>query len=68
MKVKMTKLFASFWGSDLLRVSDRTLLLEKIFLRNYNYITADSYSMVERYNKFFGNTKKNWILFIMVYR
>lgn len=56
-KGKMTKLFASFWGSDLLRVSDRTLLLEKIFLRNYNYITADSYSMVERYNKFFGNTK-----------
>lgn len=56
-KSVQTKLFASFWGSDLLRVSDRTLLLEKIFLRNYNYITADSYSMVERYNKFFGNTK-----------
>lgn len=56
-KCVQTKLFASFWGSDLLRVSDRTLLLEKIFLRNYNYITADSYSMVERYNKFFGNTK-----------
>ena len=33
------------------------ITLEKIFLRNYNYITADSYSMVERYNKFFGNTK-----------
>lgn len=56
-KSVQTKLFASFWGSDLLRVSDRTLLLEKIFLRNYNYITADSYSMVERYNNFFGNTK-----------
>lgn len=56
-KSVQTKLFASFWGSDLLRVSDRTLLLEKFFLRKYNYITADSYSMVERYNKFFGNTK-----------
>lgn len=56
-KHKGTKLFASFWGSDLLRASKRTLFYVRLFLNRFDHLTADAYLMVDKYNQVFPKAK-----------
>lgn len=56
-KHKGTKLFASFWGSDLLRAPKRSLRFVGLLLDRIDYITADTYLMVDRYNQEFPKAK-----------
>lgn len=59
-KKKSTKFFVSFWGSDLLSVSDKTLFLEKIFLKKYNCISLTSAFMRDKYIEKFYDMKNNY--------
>lgn len=52
-KFRDTKCYASFWGSDLLRMSKKYLKQEEKYLRNYNLISADGYTLQNAYNKIF---------------
>jgi len=50
---KKTKCFASFWGSDLLRMKEKYLKKEEKYLRSYELISADGYTLQKAYNKIF---------------
>ena len=51
--VRNTKKYASFWGSDLLRQSTKNLRKEEKYLRNYDLISADAFTVQNAYEKIF---------------
>ncbi len=52
------KMFASFWGSDLLLKAPLYLKAERKFLKAFKAVSADSYIMTERYERIFRNYLK----------
>lgn len=52
-KSKSTKSYASFWGSDLLRQSEKYLKSEEQFLKRYDLISADGYILQQVYGNLY---------------
>lgn len=50
---KNTKCYASFWGSDLLRQTKKYLKKEEKYLRNYELISADGYTLQNAYENIY---------------
>ena len=50
---KNTKCYASFWGSDLLRQTEKYLKSEEMYLRNYELISADGYTLKNAYERIY---------------
>ena len=50
---KNTKCYASFWGSDLLRQTEKYLKSEEKYLRNYELISADGYTLKNAYERIY---------------
>lgn len=48
-----TKCYASFWGSDLLRQTKKYLKKEEKYLRNYELISADGYTLQNAYENIY---------------
>ena len=56
---KKTKCFASFWGSDLLRVDEKKLKKEQKFLDRLDFISSDSYLVKKRYHEIYPTAKND---------
>lgn len=50
---RKTKCYASFWGSDLLRQTKKYLKKEEKYLRNYELISADGYTLQNAYKNIY---------------
>lgn len=62
---KKTKLYASFWGSDLLRQTEKYLKREKKYLTNYEVITGDSFVLQDKYKRIYPKLRVRfeWVPF-----
>ncbi len=58
VKSKKTKIYASFWGSDLLRQSRKYLGFEKKFLKKYNHISNAALLLQKSFEKLFPTLKE----------
>ena len=56
-KNKGCEFYASFWGSDLLRMPKLYLKMERPFLNRMKSITCDSHLMIKKYDRIYPATK-----------
>lgn len=58
LKKKNTKLIATFWGSDLMRVSDEELKARWIYLKRFDIVSTDSIDLENRFKAVYGENNK----------
>lgn len=64
--IKRSKLILSYWGSDLLRVGDKTLWWEGLFAKYADYVTFDNEDLRTKFEKTYKwayKVKKKTVLF-----
>jgi len=58
LKKKNTKLIATYWGSDLMRVSDEELKKRWKYLKQFDLISTDSIDLENRFKEIYGDDTK----------